>query len=241
MRGVNLLVNLWGVAMIIYSLWLLKKWRLGLADLSSALSYFPKPWCGNCGLLEHTLRSHCCQLSQCFHSLHSSKYIFSICLLLLFEVAVVETTFFRINWGVQLSKYIDEHHIEFKNFVLFHIMMCRLIVIVALIPQIYVIVLAIILWGIGTEPRSSHTHHHSPDIGMPDFRHSFLVGVGPNSSIPGTGTGISGQNHGNFLLTNSPPQIPLLYPRQNFLLYVVGVFRTRFPVRFVRIPFWGSV
>lgn len=86
--------------------------------------------------------------------------------------------------------------------------------------QIYVIVLAIILWGVGTEPRSVG---HCSYIDIPEFGQSFLVV--PNSPV----LGISSQNDGNFLL-NSPPQIPQ-FPRQSFLPFIIGVFRTRFPPR----------
>ena len=42
-RAVNLIVNICGVGMIIYSLWLLKKWQDGVADLPY-VSYLPRPW-----------------------------------------------------------------------------------------------------------------------------------------------------------------------------------------------------
>ena len=37
----------------------------------------------------------------------------------------------------ELAKYIDENHKEFKTFVFFHIMMCRLILIMILVPQVF--------------------------------------------------------------------------------------------------------
>ncbi|CAB4266510.1 unnamed protein product [Prunus armeniaca] len=43
MRAVNLFVNLCGVGVIIYSLWLIKKWQVGVSELPS-VSYIPKPW-----------------------------------------------------------------------------------------------------------------------------------------------------------------------------------------------------
>jgi hypothetical protein len=44
MRVVNLIVNICGIGMIIYSLWLLKKWQDGIAQLPAPLSSLPRPW-----------------------------------------------------------------------------------------------------------------------------------------------------------------------------------------------------
>ncbi|RRT68686.1 hypothetical protein B296_00008658 [Ensete ventricosum] len=44
LRVANLVVNLCGMAMIIYSLWLLKIWNRGVADLDATASSFPTPW-----------------------------------------------------------------------------------------------------------------------------------------------------------------------------------------------------
>ncbi|XP_075642512.1 tetraspanin-19-like isoform X2 [Castanea sativa] len=149
-RAVNLIVNICGVGMIIYSLWLLKKWHDGVADLPS-VSFLPRP---------------------CF------QYVVSICSLLFLEVAVLVTIFFKMDWAEELTKYIDENHTEFKTFVIFHIKMCRAILIMILVPQLCVIVLAITLWAIGTEPRTQGGY-----LNISDFNHSFLVT--PNStSVP---------------------------------------------------------
>lgn len=44
LRVANLVVNLCGMAMIIYSLWLLKIWNRGVADFDVTASSFPTPW-----------------------------------------------------------------------------------------------------------------------------------------------------------------------------------------------------
>ncbi|XP_060673126.1 tetraspanin-19-like isoform X2 [Ziziphus jujuba] len=173
MRGVNMFVNLCGVAMIIYSLWLLKKWELGVAVLPN-VSYIPRPWfiytCLGVGIAVclSTLCGH--MVANCMNDYILCIYTLSIFALLLIEVALVVTIYFRMNWEVQFSKYIDENHEDFRSFVMFHLIMCRLIVITALVPQINVIIVAIILWGIGTAPRA-----HCNYSAVPDFRRSFLV------------------------------------------------------------------
>lgn len=37
----------------------------------------------------------------------------------------------------ELVKYIDENHTEFKTFLIFHIKMCRAILIMILVPQVF--------------------------------------------------------------------------------------------------------
>ncbi|POO03941.1 hypothetical protein TorRG33x02_002450 [Trema orientale] len=226
MRATNLLVNLCGVAMIIYSLWLLKKWKLGVSHLPIVL-YLPKPWfayaCLGVGIAVclSTLFGHIVANSSSDSIL--CIYIYSICTLFLLQVAVVVTIFFKINWDLQLSKFIDEHHKEFKSFVMFQIRMCRLIVIIALVPEINVIVLAIILWGVGTDPlpRSIHPSH----LDILDFRQSFLEV--PNSPMPENA--ISSQILRNPILSNYTPRPrQYQYPRQSYLSYLFGVFGMSF-------------
>ncbi|BBG95330.1 Tetraspanin family protein [Prunus dulcis] len=38
---------------------------------------------------------------------------------------------------IQLAKFIDKNHIKFKDFLIFHVNMCRLIVILILVPQLF--------------------------------------------------------------------------------------------------------
>lgn len=42
-RIVNVITNLFAVGMIIYALWLQKKWNVGVAELTTS-AYFPEPW-----------------------------------------------------------------------------------------------------------------------------------------------------------------------------------------------------
>lgn len=81
----------------------------------------------------------------------------------------------------QISKYIDEHYKNFQNFLNFHLIMCRSVSVVVLVGQINAVVLAILIWAIGTHPGA---HCNSPDQQeRRNFTHSFLVP--PNSPIPG--------------------------------------------------------
>ncbi|MFQ6671430.1 hypothetical protein Gotur_035981, partial [Gossypium turneri] len=139
MKIVNLIMNFLGIAIIVYSLWLQKKWNTGVAQLASFPS-IPNP----------------CTSILCIVS---------------FALASDFSLFLVI---ILISKYIDENHEYFKNFVVFHEKMCRLITLLILVPQVGVIALAIILWRVGIEGISEREQS-----GLGDFTTSFLVGTGP--------------------------------------------------------------
>ncbi|TXG62035.1 hypothetical protein EZV62_013398 [Acer yangbiense] len=160
MRIVNLVTNLFGVAIIIYSLWLQKKWNQGVAELSTT-SYLPTPW---------------------------------------------------MDWQVLITKYIDSYHSKFKTFVVFHLKMCQLITIIVLVPQINVIALALILWGIGTrtQPRADSNSDLSSII------QSFLES--PNMPMP-EGSSQTCNNCEHLNVGNQP---------ESFWSYTNSLFRARF-------------
>ena len=49
---------------------------------------------------------------------------------------MLHLSFFLLLWQ-QLAKYIDGNHLKFKTFVIFHVKMCRLILIIILVPQVF--------------------------------------------------------------------------------------------------------
>ncbi|KAK3212943.1 hypothetical protein Dsin_017649 [Dipteronia sinensis] len=181
-RIVNLVTNLFGVATIIYALWLQKKWNQGVAEISTT-AYLPTPWfiytCLGLGITVclSTLFGHI--VANCISNSALCIYIVTICSLVLLEAAAVVAIFFRVDWQVLITKYIDSHNYKFKSFVVFHIKMCQLIAIIVLVSQINVIVLALVLWGIGTQaqPRADSNSDlssiiqsflESPNMPMPD-------------------------------------------------------------------------
>ncbi|XVF89203.1 hypothetical protein PTKIN_Ptkin19aG0111400 [Pterospermum kingtungense] len=178
MKTVNVVMNFLGIAIIVYSLWLQKKWNDDSADLPS-YSSLPKPWfiytCLGVGIAVclSTLFSYVVS-SFISHSI-LCIYIISICSLVFLQVAVIVTIFFKHDWNSLISKYIDDSHEYFKSFVIFHEKMCQLIALMILVPQVSVIALAITLWIVGIERRSQSQRRHSE---IPDFTRSFLVGTG---------------------------------------------------------------
>ncbi|XVF48529.1 hypothetical protein PTKIN_Ptkin03bG0198000 [Pterospermum kingtungense] len=212
MKIVNLIMNFLGIAIIVYSLWLQKKWNDGAAELPSYPS-LPTPWfiysCFGMGIAVclSTLFSY--MVSNCINNSILCIYIFSICSLLFLEVVVIVTIFFKYDWTSLISKYIDTNHEDFKSFVIFHEKMCQLIAIMILVPQVSVIALAIILWTVGIE-RIAQSQH----LERPDFTTSFLVGTG--AGILNTTTIICGGCE--VLRTGSPRQSLFSYIKRVFIL-----------------------
>ncbi|XP_058069688.1 tetraspanin-19-like [Magnolia sinica] len=172
MRIVNLMAISIGMGMIIYSLWLLKKWKEAATDWDYA-SDLPTPWfiytCLGVGivvclsmLFGHMVANHMSIVAL-------SIYILSISSILLLQVILVVVIFFKMNWRYQ----IDD---RFNNFFGIHFTICRLIGITILLAQAHVLMLAVVLWALGPEQR---THCHGPIAFDP--RHSFLVG--PESQV----------------------------------------------------------
>ncbi|KAM1573503.1 hypothetical protein FF2_042877 [Malus domestica] len=218
MRAVNLFVNVCGVGVIIYSLWLIKKWQVGVSELPP-VAHVPKPWfiyaCLGMGIAV-------CLSTLCGHMVANSIssfilfiYIISIFCLLGIEVGVIVNIFYRMDWEVQFAKYIDEHHTLFKNFLTFHLNMCRLIVVLILIPQIKAIVLAIILWAIGSEPRADQCNYSD----VTNFTYSFLAA--PTQSL----LDISRHGFRNYEVSSREFENP---PRPSFVSNVKRFFRMHF-------------
>lgn len=210
MRIVNVIVNLCGVGIIIYSLWLQKKWDEGVALIDTS-PFIPDPWfidiCLVVGIVLclSTLVGH--SVGNCISNSTLCIYTVSCFSVILLQVVVVIAIFFNVDWEAKIAKYIDEDHDELKKFVIFHLRMCRLIIIMVVVAQISIVVLGVILWSIGVEPRR---HNHSWD--PPDFTQSFLV---VNNSTP---------LHGIIETCRECEDLDVANPRQSFMSYIKGVF-----------------
>ncbi|GMH10811.1 hypothetical protein Nepgr_012652 [Nepenthes gracilis] len=134
----------------------------------------PRPWfilaCLGVGIIVCliTLCGH--MVANCINKAVLCIYIVSICSLVLLQGAVIIAIFFKMDLASQLDKYIDEVNKSFKSFAMFHLYMCRAISIMALVLQINIVMLAITIFFVGSEPLS-----HSNILDVPDFKHSFLI------------------------------------------------------------------
>ncbi|KAK9142623.1 hypothetical protein Syun_012023 [Stephania yunnanensis] len=127
-RAINLVVILFGLAMIIYSLWLLKRWFTGFKDISST-STFPTPWfiyvCLGVGIVVclSMLSGHVVANKISFRTLFS--YIVAVCFILLIQAGLIVWIFINMNWEAKIAEYISMDDEDFKNFLDFQISLCR--------------------------------------------------------------------------------------------------------------------
>ncbi|XP_010249695.1 PREDICTED: tetraspanin-19-like [Nelumbo nucifera] len=181
MRTVNLVINFCGIAMIIYSLWLLKRWGQGESQLNPALPP-TTPWfiytCLALGIV-------ICFSMLCGHVVASYSsnftlfiYIVSVFFILCLQIGAIVEIFFEMNVLAKISKYVVDQDMRFINFLTVHMTICRIIGVVVLVAQITAFILAIILWAMGSEPRS-----HCIVLDSNELRYSFLLGPGPLENL----------------------------------------------------------
>eukprot|EP00257_Ricinus_communis_P025267 XP_025012681.1 tetraspanin-19-like [Ricinus communis] len=179
---VNMIILVFGIGIIIYSLWLERQWHHRISKLPVSPSPNPKPWfifiCLAIGIAVSlsTLYGYVVANYVGPYTL----YIFIICCLLLLEAGVIIIIFFKMNWISELIACVDELHKEFAKFVVFHVKLTRTIVLLIWAAQINAVALAVVFWAIGIEPRTHcNERHRSP------FTQSFLV---PDSPEPDSST-----------------------------------------------------
>ncbi|KAL8171669.1 hypothetical protein V2J09_023473 [Rumex salicifolius] len=182
LRTLNIAVNVTGVAMIIYSLWLLKIWDDGISELSpSSRSDLPLPWfiwaCLGVGMV--VCFSTLCGYMAVNHTKHSISclYIAAIFSLILLEGGVIFAIFFNMDLE------------SFVRFIVFHLHMCRWVTIGVLILQVNLVILAMTLCVVGAEPMNNSQSHLRNSVA--DFRYSFLIP--PNSIVI--------DNHNNVIIS----------------------------------------
>ncbi|KAF9662215.1 hypothetical protein SADUNF_Sadunf18G0030100 [Salix dunnii] len=101
-RIVNLVMLLCGIGMIIYSLWLQKKWDESIVEFSLSPSPL-KPWFIytflGVGIIVCLSTIGGYIIGNCISNSTLCFYIVAICCLLFLEVAVIVAIFFKIDWG----------------------------------------------------------------------------------------------------------------------------------------------
>ncbi|KAJ6674102.1 TETRASPANIN-19-LIKE [Salix viminalis] len=166
-RIVNLVMLLCGTGMIIYSLWLQKKWDECIAEFPLSPSDPLKPWfiytLLGVGIIVCLSTIGGYIITNCISNSTLCFYIVAICCLLFLEVAVIVAIFFKIDWGKQISTYTGQKNTDFEILVLIHVKISRAIMLLILVAQISVVILAAILLAAGTEPR---THLQEADTSV---------------------------------------------------------------------------
>lgn len=209
-------MNLLGIAMIIYCLWLQKRWDEGVNELPT-IADLPRPWfiyaCLGVGIAICLSTLFGYIVANTISSSTLGVYIISISSFLLLQVAVIVTIFFGYNWNKEIAEYIDEKHENFKIFIVFHLKMCRLIALMILVPQVSVVALAIVILAVGSERM---TWMRASDI--PDFTRSFLVG---------TGSGILDSSR-QICATCESLRLRVGNPQRSFMSYIKSLFTFQF-------------
>ncbi|KAK7320782.1 hypothetical protein VNO77_30576 [Canavalia gladiata] len=155
---VNSMTILYGLGMILYCLWLLKKWQEGTATIQPS-SFITMPL--------FILTCLAVGIGVCLGTIGGYMYLTFMWCLLFLEVAAIVNIYFRMDWLAKINKYIDEKHSEFKSFVLFHLRMCRVVLILSLVPQVSALAVANILQVV-SNMMSTY------DMDVADFHQSFL-------------------------------------------------------------------
>ncbi|KAG5225371.1 tetraspanin [Salix suchowensis] len=169
---VNLAMLLCGAGMIIYSLWLQKKWDESIAEFPRSSSPL-KPWfiytLLGVGIVVCLSTIGGYIITNCISNSTLCFYIVAICCLLFLEVAVIVAIFFKIDWGKQISTYTGQKNTDFEILVSIHVKISRAIMLLIMVAQISVVILAAILLAAGTEPR---THLQEAYTSPPGFAES---------------------------------------------------------------------
>lgn len=179
LRIVNVIVNVWGVAMIIYSLCLHELWLAAVSRLPPASQLaLPRPWfiftCLIVGIVVclSTLWGH--MVTNCVTRWTLSIYVASLSTLLLLQGIVITVIFFKLDLGSQINNLIDNKHHRFSKYAIFHLRMCRVVSILAFVAQMSIAVLAGMLW-MSYETMENEGVGDSDAWEAPDLRNSFLV------------------------------------------------------------------
>ncbi|XP_068652948.1 tetraspanin-19-like [Aristolochia californica] len=179
-KSVNVVLTCCGIVMILYSLWLLKRWKAGVADLE-AIAMLSKPWFIYTFLGVGIILCLSSLFGQMVskHNSHTalSIYIVAICSTVILQGVLIVVIFFKTNWKAMLPDYIFAGDTNFKNFLSFHVKICRLIGVTMLLAQVNVVVLTIVVWVVGPVPEKYSSNPNLSDLG-----HSFLVGLDSSES-----------------------------------------------------------
>ncbi|XP_006827788.2 tetraspanin-19 [Amborella trichopoda] len=161
LKLVNSIIGMVGIAMILYSLWMLRIWHQNLVHSSSyGIPETHAPWfmytflglgitlcfitCTGYIAVE-TINGHCL-----------SCYMVFVFLLFLFEAGIIADIFINKDWEEDFPEDPTGKFNEFKNFVRTNFEMCKWVGLVVLVAQALSIFLAMILRAVGPHPRRDY-------------------------------------------------------------------------------------
>ncbi|PHT55936.1 hypothetical protein CQW23_04422 [Capsicum baccatum] len=156
----NLTIGLMGIAMLIYSIWMIRVWQRDAANSPSSPDYAQFPWFIHAflgvgiALCAITFLGHVAAHSA--NSCCLSFYMFLILVLLLLEIAITADVFLNSDWEKDLPEDPSGRFHDFKDFVNSNDDVCQSIALLCFLAQGCCILLATILRTVGKIKENSH-------------------------------------------------------------------------------------
>lgn len=156
----NTTIGLMGIAMLIYSIWMVRVWQCDAANSPSSPDYAQFPWFIHAFLgVGTTLCAITCLGHVAANSANScclSVYIFILFVLLLSEIGITADVFLNSDWEKDLPEDPSGRFDDFKDFVDSNSDVCQWIALLCVLTQGCCIVLATILRTLGKAKKNSH-------------------------------------------------------------------------------------
>lgn len=186
MKIINSIFTLVGIAMISYSLWMLKQWQGSDQNLTLLHGDLPRPW------FIYTFLSMgmiLCLITFVGHiAIESTNrnylaiYIFSLLLLLILQGGFIAHVLLDKSWEDDIPKDPTGRFKQLKEFIKNNLFICKCVGLIALVVQAVTVFLAFILRILGPDPR----RYRDSDYEYRHFRHdlqqSFLIQPSPLSN-----------------------------------------------------------
>lgn len=186
MKIINSIFTLVGIAMITYSLWMLKKWYGSHQNLTSLHGAPPRPW------FIYTFLSM--GMILCFVTFighiaietinrnYLAIYIFSLLLLLILQGGAIARVLLDTKWEDDIPDDPTGRFKQLKEFIKNNLSICKCVGLIALVVQAATVFLAFILRILGPDPRrycdSDYEYRHFRH----DLQQSFLIQPTPLSN-----------------------------------------------------------
>lgn len=186
MKIVNSVFTLVGIAMISYSLWMLKQWHVSHQNLTLLHGALPRPW------FIYTFLSMgmiLCLITFVGHiAIESTNrnylaiYIFSLLFLLTLQGGFIAHILLDKSWEDDIPKDPTGQFKRLKEFIKNNLLICKCVGLIALVVQVVTVFLAFILRILGPDPRrycdSDYEYRHF----RRDLQQSFLIQPTPLSN-----------------------------------------------------------
>ncbi|KAK1313045.1 Tetraspanin-19 [Acorus calamus] len=155
LKLVNSVIGMAGMAMILYSLWMIRVWYMQGADSVSTPPWFIYTFLGlGISFCLITCSGHIAAETASGHCL--SCYMLFVFVLVLFESAITADVFLNSNWEEDFPEDPTGRFDEFKDFVKSNFEICKWIGLLVVAAQVFSIFLAMVLRVVGPDHGRSY-------------------------------------------------------------------------------------